>query len=553
MLTNVFTKATRDRLPAGLFGAATVAALLFFSMWVYEGVDTSFYYDLPAGVLELVGINPEGSGAGGIAFGAIYNLIGAFVLGGLAIGFGASAIAGEEQDGTLGLLLGNPVGRRQVLISKAVSITLVVGLMTLLMWGAGVGSAAVLDVPTDDLFIGSITFALFLSSLFYGFLALAIGSSTGNRSAASGASAGLMVVGYLAATLLPLADLEWAAKLFPWCYYSSSAPINNGLDWSHMAVLAGLSVVALAVAFVGIARRDLKDKGTNVTILDRLRANPLTSKVMDRVAGSARVSRISAKTFSDYQGLFTITAAIMFYMGVLIPPLYNFIPDDFINVFATFPDALVAMIGGVDMGTPTGFLTGEVFSLVGPIAVIVLTATMGARSLAGEEESRTMDLLMSNPISRSKLVLEKVQAMIAWAFLFGVVTFSGTWIGVWIAGLDEVGVEGVASISLLLTLFGLVYGGFALLISAASGKRGVATMVTTGIALATWFMFSFFPLSETLEPIARLSPFHWYLGSDPLLNGFDWTGASLLVGAFVVLVMASIPLFQRRDLRLGKS
>ncbi|HEY5891230.1 MAG TPA: hypothetical protein VIW94_11090, partial [Acidimicrobiia bacterium] len=75
MLANVFTKTTRDRLPAGLVGAFTVAALLFFSMWVYEGIDTSFYYDLPAGVLELVGINPEGSGAGGITFGAIYNLI----------------------------------------------------------------------------------------------------------------------------------------------------------------------------------------------------------------------------------------------------------------------------------------------------------------------------------------------------------------------------------------------------------------------------------------------------------------------------------------------
>ncbi len=551
MLANVFTKTTRDRLPAGLLGAVTVAALLFFSMWVYAGVDTSFYYDLPAGVLELVGISPEGSGAGGIAFGAIYNLIGALVMGGLAISFGASAIAGEEQAGTFGLLLGNPVGRRQVLVSKSFAIILVVGAMTVLMWGAGVGSAAILDVPTADLFIGSMTFALLLNSLFYGFLALAIGSSTGNRSAAAGASAGLMVVGYLAATLLPLADLEWLAKFFPWYYYSSSAPINNGLDWSHIAVLAGLSMVAFAVAYVGIARRDLKEKGTNVTILDRLRANPMTSKVMERIAGSARVSRISVKTFSEYQGLFTITAAIMFYLGVLIPPLYNFIPEDFINIFSTFPDALVAMIGGVDMGTPAGFLTGEVFSLVGPIAIIVLCATIGARALAGEEENRTMDLLMSNPVSRSHVLLEKVQAMVVYAILFGVVTFIGTWLGVLLGGLDEITVTGIASISMLLTLFGLVYGGIAVLVGAATGRRGLATMVTTGIALVTWFMFSFFPLSEAFEPIANVSPFSWYLGGDPLLNGMDWTGATLLLGTFVILVAASIPLFRKRDIRIS--
>jgi ABC-2 type transport system permease protein len=275
----------------------------------------------------------------------------------------------------------------------------------------------------------------------------------------------------------------------------------------------------------------------------------MTSKVMERVAGSARVSRISVKAFSEYQGLFTITAAIMFYMGVLIPPLYNFIPEDFINIFSTFPDALVAMIGGVDMGTPAGFLTGEVFSLVGPIAVIVLCATIAARALAGEEEKRTMDLLLSNPVSRSRVLLEKVQAMVVYAILFGAVTFIGTWLGVLLGGLDEITVTGIASISLLLTLFGLVYGGLALLVGAATGRRGLATMVTTGTAIVTWFMFSFFPLSETFEPIANVSPFSWYLGSDPLLNGMGWTGAALLLGTFVILVAGSIPLFSKRDLR----
>jgi ABC-2 type transport system permease protein len=548
MFANVFTKTTRDRLPAGLLGALTVAVFLLFSMWVYRDIDTSFYYDLPAAVLDLVGINPDGSGAGGIAFGAIYNLIGAFVVAGIAISFGAASIAGEEQQGTLGFLLGNPVSRRGVLTSNALSMILVIGLVSLLLWGAGLGSAALLDVPTDDLFIGSMTLALFLHSLFYGYLAMAIGAWTGNRGAASGVSAGLMVSGYLAASLLPLADLEWLARIFPWYYFSASAPVNNGLDWGHIAILAGLSVLSFIVAYVGVQRRDLKDKGTNVTLLDRLRANPMTNKVMERVAGSTRVSRISVKTFSEYQGLFTVTAAIMFYMGVLIPVLYNFIPEDFISIFSTFPDALVAMIGGVDMGTPTGFLTGEVFSLVGPIAVIVLTATMGSRSLAGEEEKHTMDLLMSNPITRSGLLLEKLQAMVAYTFLFGVVTFGSTWIGVRLAGLEEVGLPGIAAVSLLLSLFGLVYGGIALMMSAATGKRALATMVTTAVALVSWFMFSFFPLSDALEPIAGLSPFQWYLGSDPLLNGMDWTGAVLMAGTFVFLVAISIPLFQRRDL-----
>ncbi len=549
MFANVFTKSLRDRLPAGLVGAFSLAVFLLFALWVYGDVDTSFYYDLPQGILELVGINPEGDGAGGIAFGSIYNFMGAFTVAGLAISWGAGAIAGEEQAGTFGLLLGNPVSRRGVLWSKTLAILIVVGLMSVLLWILGLGSATLVDVDTEGLFIGSMTFAMFMNSLFYGFLALAIGSWTGRRAAASGWAAGLMIVGYLAASLLPLADLEWLAQLFPWYYYSSGAPINNGLDWSHILILAILSAVALAMAHAGVGRRDLKEKGTDITLVDRMRTYPVTRKAIERLAGSARVSRISIKTYSDHQGLLTVTAAIMFYMGVLIPPLYTFIPDDFINIFATFPDALVAMIGGVDMGTPTGFLTGEVFALVGPISIIVLVASIGSRALAGEEEARTMGFLLSNPVPRSTVILEKAQAMTAHVLIFGVVTFAGTWIGVRIAGLDEVGVSGIAAISLLLSLFGLTFGFAALFVSALSGLKRVAVWGVTGLAVTTWFVFSFFPLSESFEPLVRFSPWDWYLGGDPLLNGMDWAGAGLLLGVALVLLGASIPVFNRRDLR----
>ncbi|MGD2042717.1 MAG: ABC transporter permease, partial [Acidimicrobiia bacterium] len=65
----------------------------------------------------------------------------------------------------------------------------------------------------------------------------------------------------------------------------------------------------------------------------------------------------------------------------------------------------------------------------------------------------------------------------------------------------------------------------------------------------SYFVFSFFPLSETFEPWAQLSPFTLYLGSDPLTNGMAWIDAAVLVGVFLVLVAVSVPLFHRRDLR----
>jgi ABC-2 type transport system permease protein len=357
-----------------------------------------------------------------------------------------------------------------------------------------------------------------------------------------------MVLGYLCAGLLPLIDQDGLAHIFPWYYYSSNSPLNNGLNWGDVAVLVALSVVCFAASWVGIQRRDLRDKGAEATLADRLRANPMTKKMMDRLAGSARVSGITVKSASEFQGLLTVTAGIMFYMGFFIPILYNFIPVDFVEIFSTFPDALIAMIGGVDMSTPAGFITGEIFSLTGPIAIIVLLASMGARALAGEEESHTMGLLLANPVSRGEIVVKKTLAMIVLAIGFGIATALGTWVGTLIGGLD-VTLEGVLATSVLLTLFGLVFGGVSLVTSAATGRRKLATWATTGVALVTWFMFSFLSLTESAAGVANLSPFEWYLGSDPLVNGMSWVDAALLGGTFIALVSVSVPLFARRDLR----
>ena len=548
MLANVFAKAVRDRTVSTLIGAMSLGLMLWFGLAVYRDIDISFYQHLPEAVLELMGVPSEG-GVGGLAFGAMYDFMGAFVLAGLAIAMGASAVAGEEQEGTFALLLGNPVSRRGVVSSKSLSMVALIGLGSVVLWAWGSLTPGWLGIDVSGLHLEAMILALFLNALVYGTLALAIGSWTGNRGAASGTAIALMVIGYLAASLFPLIEgLERVGQIFPWHYYSSSRPVINGLDGGHIAVLATLCVVFVALAFVGVARRDLKDKSLGTNLFDRLRANPRTRKVMDRIAGSARVSRISVKTTSEFQGLLVITSGIMFYMGLMMGPLYSFVPADIVDFFADFPDVLIAMIGGADMATATGFLQAELFAITGPVAVIVLTVAMGARALAGEEERHTMGLLLANPVSRAKVVREKALAMVAYAFVFGVVTFAGTAAGVLLAGID-VTVGGVAATSALLSLFGLVFGGVALVVGAATGRSRLALGVSAAVAVVSYFVWSFFPLAETFAPWAVVSPFELFLGSDPLANGMPWGDAAILLAIFLALVAVSIPLFERRDLR----
>lgn len=547
MLATVFTKAILDRWRGMAIGAASLAALLLFAMAVYRQIDLSIYTDLPEAFLTLVGI-PEDADVASLAYNAIYNSYGSLAMGGLVIAMGAAAIAGEERKGTMAMLLGNPVSRTHVLVSKAAAMLLLVALGGLVLWAAGVAAPELLEVSVTGIHIGAFTVHLVGSTLFYGLLALAIGSWTGRSGMAAGTTAGVMVLSFFAVGIFPLVEgWEDLAKAFPWYYYSGSEPLLNGIHWGHLAALAAGSIVLFLIALLGVNRRDLRGPSTGVTLMDRLRTSPLTAGIANRLAGSARVSRIWVKTASEYQGLLFVVAALMFgVMGVLIGPIYNAIGEAVISLGEGFPEAMLALFGGGDLSTPEGYYQLESFGLMAPVAVMVVTITIGARALAGEEENRTMSLLLANPIPRSRVVVEKTLTMVLYALAVGFATFAGVTVGSWIGGLG-MDVGNIAATSVLAVLIGLVFGALAMLLSAATGVVRFAIFVPVGAALIFHVMNAIGELNDAAW--ADWSPFHYYLGSDPLTNGMPWGHGALLAALVVLLLALAVPAFQRRDLR----
>lgn len=551
MLATVFAKTTRDRWKGVVVASISLALLLLMAMAVYRDIDLSIYTQLPQTFRTLLGI-PEAADAASLGISVLYGLYGAMTLAGLAISMGATSIAGEERAGTIGLLLANPKSRTHILASKATSMVLLTGLGTAGLWLSAIVVPAILDVSISGLHIAAYAVHILMNALFYGFLAMAIGAWTGRRGLASGVSAGVMVLSYLAVGLFPLLrGWESAAKAFPWYYFDASKPILNGVDPGHLGVLIGGAVVLATTAWIGVGRRDLQSPNTGVTLLDRLRTHPLTKKLIDRLAGSTRVSRIWIKTASEYQGMLIITAYLMFIvMGVLMGPLYSLMDTTLLRYVDQMPKALLAFVGaaGGDMTTAEGFYQVETFGLMAPIAVMVVAITIGANALAGEEARRTMGLLLANPIRRSTVVLEKAAAMALHAAIVGFATFSGVWVGSVLGGLG-MRVGNIAAAAALATLLGLVFGGLALCLSGATGRMRFATFGAIGAAVSFHVATSMVALNDRLVGIARWSPFHYYLSSDPLNNGMNWRHAAVLTALAAVLVAFAATAFQRRDLR----
>lgn len=548
LLSNTFTKSIQDRWKSTLIGAVSLALLLVFGMAVYRGIDVSFWDDLPEAFRNMFGI-PEGADVAGLAYGAIYTGYGMLTMAAIALAGGSASIAGEERNGTMSVLLGNPISRTATLLSKAAGMFVVLLGGFLILWVAGLVAPVMLNVDIGEMNVNALMVMMFANALFYGFMALALSAWFGKPGIATSTTSGIMVVSFVAVGLLPMIEsLADLTKVFPWYYFSSSDPVINGIHWGHLAVLAGGSLVFLALGVIGLQRRDLRGQSVGTAMIDRLRENKWTHRAAELLAGKARVSRIWIKTAAEHQGMLLIVTALIVMMSFMIGPMYGMLDETLKELGDAFPEEMLALFGGGDLSTAEGFFQIEMFSLVVPIGVMVVTIGIGTAAMAGEEKRNTMGLLLANPVSRTSMVLQKVWTMVVYAVVIGVATFVGT-AGGSVLGRLGVDMGNIAAASALTTLLGLAFGGIAILLGGAFGRTQIATYGAVGFGVVTYIMNGFLVLNDSTEAWAIISPFYHYLATEPLVNGMPWGNALVLLVVAVATTVAGIALFNRRDLQ----
>jgi len=211
------------------------------------------------------------------------------------------------------------------------------------------------------------------------------------------------------------------------------------------------------------------------------------------------------------------------------------------------PEAFRNLIGG-DFTSPAGYLRSETFSTLGPILFLVFAIGTGARSIAGEEEGRTLDLLLSTPIRRRQVLFDKWIAMlVSTAALSVVVGLTIVLIGP-AFGL-RVPLSGLAAQCLMLFLLGMAFGTIALAVGSGTGRKGLANGITGAFATVAYVLNVVAPSVKAVEPLRPGSPFRWYLEPDPLVAGLSLGNVAVLVGIAALAYLVAAVAFERRDLR----
>ena len=442
---------------------------------------------------------------------------------------GSGMLRGEEDRGSMDVLLSLPRPKVNVALEKLAAIwtaLLLMGVLIGLLAFAG-GSKFGGDFGLGGGLLYGLNLALI--SAVFGSLALFISQFTQERGPAAGSAAGLLVffiVLDMVHRVVP--NTEWISRLSPIYYYNLSKPLipSYGTNAAGMLFQLALAAILGGAAIWLFVRRDV---GGTVPLPRWLRLPERQASralpVGDWSLGSVyarSMGMIAMPTFWWTLGIAAFAAFMVYAVQLLETKMSTLLSGS--PAFST----LIKNVGGGDASVNAGFLSAMLFFL--PLGLMAFAVTQVNGWSADEQDGR-LELVLTTPQSRIAVMFGRFAALATATVVISVVTLLASAASAAAAGLkvDEgnlaAAILGMIPLGLLIAAFGYLASGW---------LRTAADTGLLSFVLAAWFFISFIgPELKLPDATLRLSAFYYY--GTPLLHGLPVTS---VVGVLVVAAVA---------------
>jgi ABC-2 type transport system permease protein len=468
----------------------------------------------------------------------------------LAISFwpilaGARLVRGEEERGSMDVLLSTPRSRMRLLLSKLSALLIALILIGLLFALGLIAGQARLEGHADVVRALLAGLNLSLLAFFFGCLALLFSQFTVSRGVAAGWTSGLLLLSVLLDSTGRILNGSWVQYLSPFFYYNLNRPLIPSFPGQPLAalLLASLALLCAGVSLIFFARRDIggvafsrqgkQEPGNHYALRSLSQADRELSTRdvgLHTLCGDARSAfwwGIGVLLGSAYCMVLALSTQQVFYRLIQETPLLQQL------FFDTPTNTNAAMLGT--------FL----FTFM-PALVVAFALTLALKWSADLENGR-LEVLFSTPQSRGKVLLSRSGANVLVILVAPLLTWLAVLIGAQLAHLAvDQGRIFAASFDMYpmaLIIIGLVYatagrlryGALVGLLSAYIALAYMEELFEGSIAMPVWLM--------------NLSIFHLY--GNPVFLGVNWTNFLGMTGVALVLLLIGLIQFRAADITLG--
>ncbi len=207
-----------------------------------------------------------------------------------------------------------------------------------------------------------------------------------------------------------------------------------------------------------------------------------------------------------------------------------------------------SFVGTADLFSPKGYLNSNLYYVTLPILYIIFVLNLSSSLLGKEESSTVLEVLLSRPLSRGKLLAAKATAGMTALFILGAAATITTIVCAKLIGL-EIGMWPLILTNVVTVLFAGTFGAISFAMFAASQlTRRFATLAAILLSFGSYIITSLAGLVSWLETPAKFLPYH-YFDTAKLLDGSIPVGlAVFIVGTYGIAKLASYIGFRRRDI-----
>ncbi|HVU14852.1 MAG TPA: ABC transporter permease subunit [Phototrophicaceae bacterium] len=225
---------------------------------------------------------------------------------------------------------------------------------------------------------------------------------------------------------------------------------------------------------------------------------------------------------------------------------------DYAKLMATLPPALIQAVGGGDaqfFATPAGYLASQYYGIA-LVIYAIYALVLGLKITTAEEDRGIMDIVLTLPIPRWRLIVERLLAYALCVLAVTLISFVCMW-GSLLAtpGLEiDTGLLFTATINVLPGA--LLVLAFTTLAGTLLRRRGTAIAVSVVFVIGSYFIdFLGAAASGSLADTLRvLSFFRYYDETSVMQHGLEWGNVAVLVVAAALCVIGALWSFERRDI-----
>ena len=204
--------------------------------------------------------------------------------------------------------------------------------------------------------------------------------------------------------------------------------------------------------------------------------------------------------------------------------------------------------GAEDMASYIGFLNVELYQMFWILILGILIGFIAATLISKEIEAKTIDLLMSNPISRKQIVFEKYLGLIPLILIVNFATMLAVY-GVTLAINEEINFGYLFMTHVVSIPYFLAVASIGLFVSVIIDEKIKASIIMIAIIVGMFVFRSISLMIPDYEALGAISLTHYYNPYDILKEGnVDAVGVIVLVVVIIECLLAAMFYFDRRNI-----